>query len=76
MPEPGDLETAFATFSQQRIAAVFVGTSTFFNRRMEQVAALAARHALPVLTGSDGTAIDFIREHRVRSAKNRQRHNL
>ena len=23
----------------------------------------------------DGTAIDFIREHRVRSAKNRQRHN-
>src|SRR6516162_974324 len=26
--------------------------------------------------GSDGTAIDFIREHRVRSAKNRQRHNL
>jgi putative ABC transport system substrate-binding protein len=44
-----DLETAFATFSKQRVGAVLVGTSTFFNRRMEQVAALAARHALPAI---------------------------
>jgi putative ABC transport system substrate-binding protein len=42
-----DLEPAFATFSQQRVGAVLVGDSNFYNRRMEQLAALAARHALP-----------------------------
>jgi putative tryptophan/tyrosine transport system substrate-binding protein len=42
-----DLETAFATFSQQRIGAVLVGNSASYHRRMEQLAALAARHALP-----------------------------
>jgi putative tryptophan/tyrosine transport system substrate-binding protein len=45
-----DLETAFATFSQQHVAAVLVSsTSTLFNRRTEQLAALAARHALPAM---------------------------
>jgi putative ABC transport system substrate-binding protein len=44
-----DLEAAFATFSQQRVGAVLVGTSTLYNRRMEQLAALAARHALPAV---------------------------
>jgi putative tryptophan/tyrosine transport system substrate-binding protein len=43
-----DLEPAFATFSQQRVGAVLVGFGgTFFNRRTEQLAALAARHSLP-----------------------------
>jgi putative ABC transport system substrate-binding protein len=44
-----DLETAFATVSQQRVGAVLVGDSTLFVRRMEQLAALAARHALPAI---------------------------
>ena len=44
-----DLETAFATLSQQRVGAVQVGGSPFYNRRMEQLAVLAARHALPAM---------------------------
>jgi putative ABC transport system substrate-binding protein len=44
-----DLEPAFATFSQQRVGAVLVGTSTLLARRTEQLAALAARHALPAM---------------------------
>jgi putative ABC transport system substrate-binding protein len=45
-----DLETAFASFSQQQVGAVMNGsTSTFYTLRMGQLAALAARHALPVV---------------------------
>jgi putative ABC transport system substrate-binding protein len=45
----GDLETAFASFSQQRVGAVLVGTSNLYTRRTEQLAALAARHAMPAI---------------------------
>ena len=41
-----DLETAFATFSQQRVGAVLVENSSFYARSREQLVALAARHAL------------------------------
>jgi putative tryptophan/tyrosine transport system substrate-binding protein len=44
-----DFETAFAAFSQQRVDAILIGNNTLFNRRMEQLAALAARHALPAI---------------------------
>jgi ABC-type uncharacterized transport system substrate-binding protein len=44
-----DLEMAFANFSQQRVAAILIGTSSFFSRHAEQLAALAARHALPAI---------------------------
>jgi putative tryptophan/tyrosine transport system substrate-binding protein len=45
----GDLEPAFATFSQQRVSAILVGTSTLLARRTERLAALAAQHALPAM---------------------------
>jgi putative ABC transport system substrate-binding protein len=44
-----DLETAFATFSQQHVGAVLVGTSPLYALYTEQLAALAARHALPAI---------------------------
>jgi putative ABC transport system substrate-binding protein len=45
-----DLQTAFATFSQQRVGAVLVGGSNFYNRRIEQLAGRAARHELPAIS--------------------------
>jgi putative tryptophan/tyrosine transport system substrate-binding protein len=44
-----DLVTAFATFSQQHVGGVLVSNSGLYNRRTEQLAALAARHALPAI---------------------------
>ena len=44
-----DLEPAFATLSQQSVGAVLVGSSSFFPRRTEQLAALTASHALPAI---------------------------
>jgi putative ABC transport system substrate-binding protein len=43
------LEKAFATFSQQHVGAVQVGTGAYFSRRSEQLAALAVRHGLPTI---------------------------
>jgi putative tryptophan/tyrosine transport system substrate-binding protein len=44
-----DLEMAFATFSQQHVGAALIVASSFFDQRLEQLAALAARHALPAI---------------------------
>jgi putative ABC transport system substrate-binding protein len=44
-----DLETAFATFWQQHVGGVLVSNSGLYNRRTEQLAALAARYALPAI---------------------------
>jgi putative ABC transport system substrate-binding protein len=44
-----DLEPAFATLSQQRVGAVLVGNSALYSNRAVQLAALAARHALPAI---------------------------
>src|SRR5215467_9505663 len=44
-----ELEMAFATFSQQRARGVVVSNGPFYNRRMDQLAALTARHALPAI---------------------------
>jgi hypothetical protein len=40
-----DLGPAFASFSQHRVGAVLVSPDTFYNRRMEQLAALAPARA-------------------------------
>jgi hypothetical protein len=39
-----DLEPAFATFSQQHVGAVLVSNSPFYDRRIGQLVAMAARH--------------------------------
>jgi putative ABC transport system substrate-binding protein len=52
-----DLEPAFASFSQQRVGAVLVGNGPFSNRRPEQLAAVAARHALPAVYPFSETAL-------------------
>jgi putative ABC transport system substrate-binding protein len=44
-----DVERAFASLSQQRVRAVLVGVSNLYLRRMEQLASLAARYALPTM---------------------------
>jgi putative ABC transport system substrate-binding protein len=43
------VEAAFASFSQHRVGAVFVGTSSFYTRRARQLTAQAAHHALPTI---------------------------
>jgi putative ABC transport system substrate-binding protein len=66
-----DLERAFATFSQQRVGAVLIGTGTLITQRLKQLAALAAHRALPAifdfrefaLAGglmSYGSSIDYV----------------
>jgi putative ABC transport system substrate-binding protein len=44
-----ELESAIATFPQQHVGAALVNPGNFFSRRTEQLAALAARYALPAI---------------------------
>jgi putative ABC transport system substrate-binding protein len=44
-----DLETAFATFSQQHVGAALIVSSSFLDQRLEKLAALAARQGLPAM---------------------------
>jgi putative ABC transport system substrate-binding protein len=44
-----DIETAFATFVQQGVGAVFMGTGAFTNSHREQLVALAAKYRLPAI---------------------------
>jgi putative ABC transport system substrate-binding protein len=46
------IDTAFAVFARERPDAVFLGQDAFFNGRRLQLANWAARHALPMTSGS------------------------
>ena len=46
-----EIDAAFASFVQQRVDALFVASEAFYNVRRDQLAALAARHALPASYG-------------------------
>jgi len=42
-----ELETAFATMTQQQLGAVFVNIDSFFTAHADQIVTLAARHRVP-----------------------------
>jgi putative ABC transport system substrate-binding protein len=44
-----DIDAAFASFVQQRVNAVIVGSDSVFVSRPDQLVGLAARHALPAI---------------------------
>jgi putative tryptophan/tyrosine transport system substrate-binding protein len=44
-----EIEAAFETIAQHRIAALAVGASPFFDTRRDKLVALAARHAVPTM---------------------------
>jgi len=47
-----EIDTAFVAFARERPDAVFLGQDAFFNGRRLQLANWAARHALPMTSGS------------------------
>ncbi len=44
-----EIEAAFATFAQQRVAAVVIAADPFITSRMDHLIALAARYSLPTI---------------------------
>jgi putative tryptophan/tyrosine transport system substrate-binding protein len=49
--DDGQIETAFAEFSRQHVSGVLIGSDSFYNRRMEKLAALGAQSRLPSIYG-------------------------
>ena len=44
-----EIDAAFVSLVQARTGALLVGNDVFFNSRIEQLVALAARHAIPTM---------------------------
>ena len=44
-----EIEAAFATLAQLRVGGLLLGPDPFLNRQRDQLVALAARHAVPVI---------------------------
>jgi len=44
-----DLETAFASFVQQKVGAALVAAAPFFDTRQDRIVALAAQYRLPAM---------------------------
>ena len=49
-----ELNTAFATLTQLRVGGLVISSDAFFYTRIAQLAALAARHAVPAIFGFSG----------------------
>src|SRR5258708_36764152 len=45
----GELDTHFAQFVEQRVDGFILGSAAFFNRYMDRLVGLAARHRLPAI---------------------------
>jgi putative ABC transport system substrate-binding protein len=45
-----DIDALFATFGERRLAGLVMGADPFLGSRRDQVAALAARHAMPAIS--------------------------
>jgi putative ABC transport system substrate-binding protein len=55
----GDFEPAFGSFARQGAAGVLIAADRFLYSRIEQLAALAARHSLPTIYGGADNAGEF-----------------